>query len=280
MHVFYTDEMSAANADSYSPSASKPRRVVELWQQRQLPIEVVAFEPIKKSSLGRVHSPTYVAAVLMGDLPNGFGNHDPEVAESLRWTNGSMLAAAEYATRHNAVVCSPTSGFHHAGYSRGGGFCTFNGLMATACELRRVGAVKTVGILDCDAHYGDGTDDIINRLNIDWIKHRTFGGGCVGGGEAFRRWLLKAVDAMQHCDLILYQAGADPHVDDPLGGMLTTEEMRWRDRTVAQAFAKRAMVWNLAGGYQKPVTQPDGSVIDPVLELHTNTLMEMVEANR
>ncbi len=76
------------------------------------------------------------------------------------------------------MVCSPTSGFHHTGYSHSAGFCTFNGLMATACELRRVGAVKTVGILDCDAHYGDGTDDIINQINIDWIKHRTLGSGC------------------------------------------------------------------------------------------------------
>ena len=25
--------------------------------------------------------------------------------------------------------------------------------------------------------------------------------------------------------LVLYQAGADPHVNDPLGGFLTTEEM-------------------------------------------------------
>jgi hypothetical protein len=31
-------------------------------------------------------------------------------------------------------------------------------------------------------------------------------------------------------DIILYQAGADTHVDDPLGGLLTSDQMRERDR--------------------------------------------------
>ncbi len=33
-------------------------------------------------------------------------------------------------------------------------------------------------------------------------------------------------------DLVIYQAGADMHVDDPLGGIMTTDEMRQRDDLV------------------------------------------------
>ena len=47
-----------------------------------------------------------------------------------------MLSAAREALRCGAVAAAPCSGFHHAGYDKAEGFCTFNGLMVTACVLR------------------------------------------------------------------------------------------------------------------------------------------------
>jgi len=78
------------------------------------------------------------------------------------------------------------------------------------------------------------------------------------------------------CDVVLYQAGADPHVDDPLGGWLTTEQLRRRDARVFQTFARLGVpvAWNLAGGYQR---EPDGS-IPKVLEIHDNTAIECLRA--
>ena len=66
-------------------------------------------------------------------------------------------------------------------------------------------------------------------------------------------------------DIIFYQAGADPHINDPLGGSLTTEQMRKRDELVFKTFSKLGIpvVWNLAGGYQDP--------IEKVLALHKTT---------
>ena len=49
---------------------------------------------------------------------------------------------------------------------------------------------------------------------------------------------------------MIYQAGADPHIDDPLGGILTTKQMSWRDRQVFEQLGHKPLVWNLAGGYQ------------------------------
>jgi len=51
------------------------------------------------------------------------------------------------------------------------GFCTFNGLVVTARRLLEEGAVQRVMILDCDMHYGDGTDAIITRLHLDNSIH-------------------------------------------------------------------------------------------------------------
>ena len=71
-------------------------------------------------------------------------------------------------------------------------------------------------------------------------------------------------------DLLLYQAGADPHIDDPYGGILTTHDLLERDRTVFRAARELgvAVAWNLAGGYQRDAQ----GTIQPVLDLHLNTM--------
>jgi hypothetical protein len=64
-------------------------------------------------------------------------------------------------------------------------------------------------------------------------------------------------------------------VKDPLGGFLTTTQLRKRDAFVFRTLATMGIpvVWNLAGGYQK---KPDGS-IPAVLEIHDNTLLACAE---
>ena len=73
--------------------------------------------------------------------------------------------------------------------------------------------------------------------------------------------------------MILYQAGADPHIDDPLGGWLTTRQLLERDRLVFEAAADLGIpvAWNLAGGYQTPLRK--------VLEIHDNTMRACAEAH-
>lgn len=78
------------------------------------------------------------------------------------------------------------------------------------------------------AHYGNGADDTIDRLNDAGIRHHTMGKhfqekADVGrNGTTFLAWLDRAIDDCRDVELVIYQAGADPHVKDPLGGMLTT----------------------------------------------------------
>ena len=76
---------------------------------------------------------------------------------------------------------------------------------------------------------------------------------------------------MRDCDLILYQAGADPHINAPLGGFKTTAQLQCRDKLVFLLCHQSGIpvAWNLAGGYQRDA---DGG-ISPVLAIHDNTLM-------
>lgn len=270
--VFYTPRMVAA-FESFSPSAGKPAQVIASWVSRGFPIRIMEPTPATTEELKWAHSPGYVDGVLACTLKNGFGNTLREVAATLPYTTGAMLSAAREAIRNGQVAVAPCSGFHHAGYDEPFGYCTFNGLMVTAFALKHEGLAERVGILDFDMHYGDGTESLIQRHQAgDWVRHYTAGAeyGVADQATAFLSRIPDLVKSMQDCDILLYQAGADPHIDDPLGGFLTTQQLRTRDHLVFQAAdsLRLPVAWNLAGGYQ--IDERGG--IRAVLEIHDNTM--------
>jgi len=276
--VFYRPEMSVADNASFSPSAGKPALAVADWQACKMPIELHSFEPVTQQQLMLVHDERYVLDVFNGDEPNGFGNTDPAVAQACLYTCGSMVAAAEHAVRHDAFVCSPTSGFHHAGRNFGGGFCTFNGLALAAHHIVTK-LDRDVAIIDCDQHDGDGTRDIIEGRG-GWTKrvtHSNMGQHRFTRVQPFYIWLEREMGKARAEDrVILYQAGADAHIRDPLGGFLYTNHLAERDGIVfyMAAMFSQPVVWNLAGGYLRD----DNGSIKPVLEIHRNTMLQCARA--
>ena len=270
--VFY-DDRQVADAESFSPSAGKPRAVVESWRALDPRLDFRTPAPVTRDQLCLAHHPDFVDGVLAGRIANGFGNHLADVARSLPWTSGAMLAAAREAIANGRVAVAPCAGFHHAGYARAGGFCTFNGLMVTALTLLAEGARK-IGILDFDLHYGDGTEDIIERLHLrDRIEHYTAGLDYTYEDQApgFLAKIPLFVQRFTGCDVILYQAGADPHIDDPMCGWLTDAQLFERDLKVFLACQARGIpvAWNLAGGYQTPLRK--------VLDIHDCTMRACIE---
>ena len=269
VRVYYRQEMTASTK-SLSPSAHKPGEVVTSWLSKFGNIEVVKPEPVTVEQLRLAHDTEYVEGILSCKLKNGFSNRDEAVAKSLPFTSGAMLDAAREALKNGKVAAAPCSGFHHASWDKAFGYCTFNGLMVTALALKQENAVSRVGIIDFDMHEGDGTDDILDRLGIDWITHFSAGYRyCmpVQAGE-FLEAIPDITCMMAGCDLVLYQAGADPHINDPLGGFLTTRQLKNRDRRVFEMLSmlKIPVAWNLAGGYQTPLRK--------VLDIHDNTMEE------
>jgi len=293
--VFFRPEQ-VAPAQGGSPSAAKPTHVVESWLREKMPIDVRSFTPASRAALSLAHDPTFVDAVLDCREDNGFGTRDPAVAASLPYTSGSFLAAAREALANKQVACSPTSGFHHATWDSAMGFCTFNGLMVAACTLIFEGAVWRIGILDLDAHYGNGTADIIEHFNLQSrIFHYTRGCGTyrhdgsrgvpAGRDELAERTVInlpRLIEAWKALgiELLMYQAGADSHIDDPLGGgFFTTGQMRRRDAAVFETCKRVGLpvVWNLAGGYQEDTSLPMPASIQPVLDIHNDTMRECIE---
>ena len=143
-----------------------------------------------------------------------------------------------------------------------------------------------VAIVDCDRHFGDGTQDIIERMNLEHrVPHWTYGRDVPSGfhWSDFEQQIRQFINdfAEQSAPggrVLLYQAGADVHVNDPLGpgptkGM-TNDDMQQRDRLIFTLCRdlKIPVAWNLAGGYQRD--QQGG--ISRVLELHRATMEECI----
>jgi acetoin utilization deacetylase AcuC-like enzyme len=271
--VFYSPRILASSG-SFSPSASKPEFVVENWKQGGLPIDIRPVIPVSPQDIALAHDPNFVTSILACQRENGFGNRRKDVAHSLPFTTGALLCAAREALE-SGIACAPVSGFHHAGHSSAGGFCTFNGLMVTALKLLREKKVRRVLILDLDQHYGNGTDEIKRSLGIKKeIVNATFGRwyGSPSDAPQYLGRLRVAAKRFPEFDLVLYQAGADLHVADPLGGVLDGDQMRERDSTVFEA-ARRSgvpLAWNLAGGYQDPISS--------VVRIHRATMEECIKA--
>ena len=81
-------------------------------------------------------------------------------------------------------------------------------------------------------------------------------------------WLVEKVNP----DLVIYQAGADPHIDDPFGSVgLTNEQMFLRDKIVFEYFKSKKIpiFFVLAGGYQD---------MDNLVKLHVGTFKAASQA--
>ncbi|MFN0069102.1 MAG: histone deacetylase [Limisphaerales bacterium] len=221
--------------------------------------------------LRRLHAPEYVDGYLKGEEPHaGSAGWDwtSQIRDGVLAMNAGQLAAARTALAEGIAV-NVAQGFHHATPASGGCYCTFNGLALVAQEFPDL----TVAVLDADAHGGNGTGEFTERLPN--LRNFTINGSAFGCPEnepsvvrtlrevsldfaPYEAALREAFDQVLSwkTDLMIYQAGVDPHEDDPLSRMgMTTGQMALRDRLVFE-FTRREKLpvfFVLAGGYQTPI---------------------------
>lgn len=236
-------------------------------------VDVRAVPSADIEDLALAHRQTWAQDVVRGHAPDGYGLTDGVAPRFALAAVAAMAAAAKAALTERRIVCAPVHGFHHAGYDHSAGYCTFNGLIVALRSARDAIGVHNypVIILDLDTHYGDGTAEILARLKLPNVRHVTHDPSKALGQRTQAalfnalHGLASMVERYDVPPLVLYQAGADAHVDDPLGaGYLTTKELKERDRVVFDLVRRRRLpcAWNLAGGYQD---------MEKVLEIHLNT---------
>lgn len=266
--VFYHEDQ-LHDACSFSKSPLKPG----LMARRIGPDPAFEFKSslihaVGGDRLALTHDRDHVQGLIDGSKADGFGNKSKKDNRAIRTTVGNYLAAAEWVAAGMAPVAwSLTSGFHHAGYDECEGFCTFNALNLAAVELWKYRGMKTL-IVDGDAHFGNGCVDIIDRCEqaayLRYIQMGVDHGG--GWDEVIYRRGLEAAIATHRPGVIMYQAGADAWVGDPLNcGGLTIGELYQRD-IITLHVAKQLeipIVVNLAGGYAENY--------EDTLRIHQNT---------
>jgi acetoin utilization deacetylase AcuC-like enzyme len=202
---------------------------------------------------------------------------------------GTLLAAREAIARGAAAHLG--GGFHHAFADKAEGFCYINDLAVAIRVLQREGRIARAAVVDLDVHQGNGTagifagDRSVFTLSIHQEANypvKTPGDLDVGldngvGDEAYARALDDALASVWAFapELVLYQAGADPYVEDMLGGLaLTRAGLAERDRRVIAGCARRGIpcVVTLGGGYARNV--------DDTVAIHTETIRQAVENAR
>ena len=168
----------------------------------------------------------------------------------------------------------------------GGGFCVYADAPLAARILHEEGKVGRVLVVDLDAHQGNGTAAVFNgwpwAFIFDLYERDIFpdrkepedyplpvGPGMTGGEylEIIRRTLPGALDAVRP-DLVVYNAGSDPFVDDPLARYrLSAGDLADRDLLVVTEVRERgvplAMV--LSGGYSARSWEIHADAIEGIL---------------
>ncbi|KAM7412798.1 hypothetical protein PAMA_020264 [Pampus argenteus] len=192
---------------------------------------------------------------------------------SLLLTGGTVLAAEVALQR--GLACSTAGGTHHAFPGYGSGFCLLNDLAVAAKYLMENSTCRRkVLIVDLDVHQGDGTAFIFKEepcvftfsvhcgKNFPLRKQHSDLDISVEDGlgdeeylstvEAHLPWLLDTF----HPDLVLYDAGVDPHWEDELGRLrLTDQGLYWRDLYVIKAAVSRGVpvAAVVGGGYSRDI---------------------------
>ena len=274
----------------------KYRAVMVALRESGYPITEHAPQPMPRPWLEAVHDPAYVAEVFAAAVPPAKERRigfpvTPHIAARVAHTNGGTWAAAQLARRHGYAANS-AAGSHHALYDTGAGYCVFNDLAVTANRLLAEGDAHRVLIVDLDVHQGDGTaslmagrDDVFTlsfhaEKNFPARKARSTLDVPLPDGmedDAYQAMLAQVLPAVLDDftpDIVLYQAGVDPHRDDRLGRLaLSDEGLQARDRFVVAQVRERGLpvASALGGGYG-----PDPMLIG---QRHARSMLAMAQEN-
>jgi len=264
--------------------------------------DFLAPEPAPDEDVLRVHTAEWVGKLKSGRLAAWEEArlevpYSPQLVRAFWLSAGGSTLAARRALA-DGCAANLGGGFHHAFPDHGEGFCAINDVAVALRRLQADGAIQTAMVVDLDVHHGNGTaaifagDASVFTLSIHQqnnYPHPKPPSDLDVGLDDFTddaTYLRLLDDALEKAfsafgkshgsrvagresrpDLLFYLAGADPFVEDQLGGLaLTKEGLAERDRRVLAAARERAIpiAITFAGGYARRVTD--------TIEIHVSTI--------
>ena len=252
--------------------------------------------PVPRRWLELIHTRRYHQAFCNGELSAaeqrriGLPATTPLVQRTWLAVGGTVLTA-RLALEHG-VACHLAGGTHHAFADHGSGFCIFNDCAVAAAVLLAEGQIKRLMVVDLDVHQGDGTAALFAgdprvfcfsahcASNFPLRKQHSdldlpLADGLEDGAylAAIGDVIPDLLDQVQP-ELVLYNAGVDPHHHDRLGKLaLTNEGLLNRDRMVLDACLRRRIpiATVIGGGYDD---------LEPLVERHSLVFRAAAEQAR
>jgi acetoin utilization deacetylase AcuC-like enzyme len=230
--------------------------------------------PIPRQALELVHGRSYHEAFAKGHLSPaeqrriGLPATTPLVRRTWLAVGGTLLTA-RLALQHG-LACHLAGGTHHAFPTYGSGFCIFNDVAVAAQVLLSEGAVSRLMVVDLDVHQGDGTAAIFaadprvftfsaHAASNFPLRKQTSDHDLPLADDLDDHAYLAAVGGVLpelleqvRPQLVLYNAGVDPHRGDRLGRLaLSDTGLLLRDRMVLEACVRRRIpvATVIGGGY-------------------------------
>ena len=272
LHVVHHPDYVAPGAPGTAMLYDKYGLVMLALDERRAAYEVHRPAEMPRGWIEAVHDPDYVEQVIACAVPPekerriGFPI-TPRVSRRALLSPGGTWLAARQALRLG-YAANAAGGSHHALYDTGAGYCVFNDLVIAANRLTVEDVVRRILIVDLDVHQGDGTaaltagrDDVVT-FSMHGEKNFPVRKAVSDldvplpdrmGDDAYLAALADHLPALidrVRPDLILYQAGVDPHEGDRLGRLaLSDAGLEARDRFVMrQARARGVPLASVLGG--------------------------------
>ena len=277
---------------------AKFRLLHEQLLRQGLAVESQIHQPLPapRRWLELVHGRTYHQAFARGELGAaaerriGLPATTPLVRRTWLAVGGTVLTAR--LALHHGLACHLAGGTHHAFPNHGSGFCIFNDCAVAARVLLAEGLVQHLMVIDLDVHQGDGTAAIF----ADEPRVFTVSAHCASNFPLRKQcsdvdlplddgledddYLAAIGDQIpdlldqQRPDLVLYNAGVDPHRGDRLGRLsLSSSGLLNRDRLVLDACLRRGIpvATVIGGGYDD---------LEPLVERHSLVFRAATEQAR
>lgn len=280
MRVFYSDTFNLPLPEKHRFPNTKYRLLREtLLRDGILSEDQLHLSPlIDREDVLRAHDEAYVDAFESGRLDEkairriGFPWSDFLVTRT-RATAGGAVAAA-HAALEDGIAGQLAGGTHHAHRDFGSGYCIYNDFAIAALNLLETGLARRVAIIDLDVHQGDGNAAILKghagsfvfsmhgQKNFPFRKHVSDLDIPLPDGMEDDAYLdaldrhLPAVFAFAP-DLVLYQSGVDPLVEDKLGRLNLSHRglMARDDRVLSECRSRGIPVsMGIGGGYADPIS--------------------------